>query len=470
MGNDSSFFSTSLPRDKQVETLRVPPHSVQAEQSVLGGLMIDPDAWDKIADAVHEDDFYRQDHQLIFRAIRKLATKGRPCDAVTLSESLEKSKDLDAVGGLAYLGSLAKDTPTAANIAAYAEIVKERSILRQLIRIGIQMTDLAFQSSDKTSSDLLDSAEQMVFQIAEKQQKKGANFKAINDIIYESVNQVENLFHAGGGITGTSTGFIDLDEMTSGFQAADLIIVAGRPSMGKTAFALSLAENISKSEQGKGVAMFSLEMPAEQLGIRLLSSLSRLDQQLVRTGRMHRNDWPTITQAVAEISHMSLYIDDTPALTPVELRAKARRLQREHGNLGLIVIDYLQLMQSSENEENRTLQISSISRSLKSLARELNIPVIALSQLNRNLENRPNKRPIMSDLRESGSIEQDADLILFVYRDEVYNPENTKNRGVAEIIIAKHRNGPIGKVYLSFMANLARFDNSTVRYNSSDVR
>lgn len=442
----------------QFNDMKVPPYSVQAEQSVLGGLMLDNQTWDNVADRLGTEDFYRRDHQLIFSAIKALAERQSPFDVVTLSEVLEKTGELEDAGGLAYLGAMARDTPSAANITAYADIVRERSVLRQLIHVGAEIADSAYHPKDKQLSNLLEAAEQKVFQIADQRRKGGTGFKAIKGLLAQAVDRIEMLFHKEGHITGLSTGFTDFDEMTSGLQASDLIIVAGRPSMGKTTFAMNLAENVAIKEKVP-VAVFSMEMPGEQLAMRMMSSLGRIDQHRVRTGKLEDDEWPRMTSAINILAETKLFIDDTAALSPIEVRARCRRLAREHGQLGLVVLDYLQLMQgSSGNGENRVAEISEISRSLKALAKELNVPVIALSQLNRNLEQRPNKRPMPSDLRESGSIEQDADLIVFIYRDEVYNPESP-DKGTAEIIIAKQRNGPIGTARLTFLGKYTRFEN-----------
>ncbi|HYE35583.1 MAG TPA: replicative DNA helicase [Methylocaldum sp.] len=443
--------------DKTVDALRVPPYSIHAEQSVLGGLMLDNETWDVVADRVGEEDFYRKDHKLIFQAIKQLAEKQTPFDVVTLSEVLEKVGSLEEAGGLAYLAMMAKETPSAANISSYADIVREKSVLRQLIHAGTEIADSAFHPETRDLPQLLEAAEQKVFQIADQRRRGGSGFKPIKTLLSAAIDRIEMLFHKEGHITGASTGFTDFDEKTSGLQPSDLIIIAGRPSMGKTTFAMNLAEHVAIKEQIP-VAVFSMEMPGEQLAMRMMSSLGRIDQHRVRTGKLEDDEWPRMTSAINILAETKLFIDDTAALTPTEVRARCRRLTREHGQLGLVVLDYLQLMQSPSSGENRVAQISDISRSLKALAKELNVPVIALSQLNRNLEQRPNKRPVMSDLRESGSIEQDADIIVFIYRDEVYNPE-TSDKGSAEIIIAKQRNGPIGTVRLTFLGQYTRFEN-----------
>ncbi|CAA6808901.1 MAG: Replicative DNA helicase (EC [uncultured Thiotrichaceae bacterium] len=440
-----------------IESLKTPPHSIEAEQSVLGGLMLDNNAWDQVADKVVETDFYRYDHRLIFRSIVHLAEENEPYDVVTLSNWLKQRGDLDDAGGLAYLGTLAKDTPSAANIQAYAKIVREKSILRQLISVGTDIAETAFNPEERDSREILDEAERKVFEIAEQSMRQEQGFRSIKSLMKNTLTQIEELGQQPDGVTGVSTGYDDLDEMTNGLQKGDLVIVAGRPSMGKTTFSMNIAEYAAANNKVP-TAVFSLEMPGEQLTMRLLSSMGRVDQGRLRNGRLLEEDWPRIATAVKLFSDVPLYIDDSAGLTPTEVRARARRLVREHGDLGLIVIDYLQLMQGGGKAENRTNEVSAMSRSLKALAKELSCPIIVLSQLNRSLEQRPNKRPIMSDLRESGAIEQDADIIMFVYRDEVYNPES-ENKGTAEIIIGKQRNGPIGSVRLTFLGKYTRFEN-----------
>jgi replicative DNA helicase len=452
-------------KDSATEALKIPPHSVEAEQSVLGGLMLDNNSWDKVADQLVESDFYRRDHQLIFRAIADLFERSLPVDVVTLAEYHDKRGELDQVGELAYLGTLARNTPSAANIAAYAAIVRERSVLRQLISVGTNISNTAFNPEGLSSEDMLDKAEQLVFEIAEKGANRGGGFIQVKDVLGKVVDRIDTLFENDSPVTGLSTGFTDFDTQTSGLQPADLIIVAGRPSMGKTTFSMNLAE-YAAIKSHEPVAVFSMEMPADALAMRMLSSLGQINQQRLRTGKLNDDDWPRLTSAIGLLNEAPMFIDDTPALSPTELRARARRLKREHG-LSLIVIDYIQLMQGNGGgkSENRASEISEISRSLKALAKELNVPVIALSQLNRSLEQRPNKRPVMSDLRESGAIEQDADLIVFIYRDEVYNPDSP-DKGKAEIIIGKQRNGPIGTVALTFQGKYTRFENFA--YNEYD--
>lgn len=458
MSMQESAFPSEFPDESgATDNLRIPPNSIQAEQSVLGGLMLDNQAWDQVADRVSENDFYRREHQLIFRAIEVLADQSRPFDVITLSEEIQRRGNLEKVGGLAYLGNLAKDTPSAANIRAYADIVRERSVMRQLIHVGNEIANSGFRPEGRDSSELLDNAESRVFEIAEKGAKGKGGFEGIKSLLTQAVDKIETLFARDEPITGLSTGFSDLDKMTSGLQPADLVIVAGRPSMGKTTFAMNVAENVALLSK-KPVAVFSMEMPGESLAMRMMSSLGRINQTRVRTGKLEDDEWPRLTSAVSMLAETQFFIDDTPALSPLEVRARARRLMREHGDLGLIMLDYLQLMQVPGMGENRTNEISTISRSLKALAKELNVPVIALSQLNRSLEQRTNKRPIMSDLRESGAIEQDADLVIFIYRDEVYN-EDSPDKGTAEIIIGKQRNGPIGSVRLTFLGEYTKFEN-----------
>jgi replicative DNA helicase len=442
-------------------TLKVPPHSIEAEQSVLGGLLLEGSAWDQVSDRLVEEDFYRQDHRLIYQAIRRVYDSGRPCDLITVAEALEQSGELERAGGMAYLGLLAGGVVSAVNLAAYADIVRERAIARQLIGVGSAIADSGFHPQGRSVAELLDAAEARVFEIAERGARSRSGFAAVKDLLPTVLERLDALYRSGTTLTGVSTGFADLDRMTSGLHPAELIIVAGRPSMGKTSFAMNMVESVAiRSRQP--VAVFSMEMPAEQLALRMISSLGRVDAHRVRTGQLHDDDWPRVTSAMHLLGEADIFIDDTPALTPLELRARTRRLKRQHG-LGLVVVDYLQLMQSPGAKDNRALEISEISRSLKALAKELSVPVIALSQLNRSLEQRPNKRPVMSDLRESGAIEQDADVILFIYRDEVYN-EDSPDKGKAEIIIAKQRNGPIGHLHLAFLGAYTRFEDLAQDY------
>ncbi|WP_293766154.1 replicative DNA helicase [uncultured Aquitalea sp.] len=448
--------------DTDTVALRTPPHSVEAEQSVLGGLMLDNSAWDKIADVVSESDFYRHDHRLIYRHIARLVELARPADVVTVSESLEKHAELGDVGGLSYLATLAQNTPSAANIRRYAEIVRERSVMRQLAQVGTEIAEAAYAPQGRDAAQLLDEAEGKVFQIAESTAKSKQGFLEMPGLLKEVVERIDMLYSRENPdeVTGIPTGFVDLDAKTSGLQPGDLVIVAGRPSMGKTAFSMNIAEHVAV-EAHLPVAVFSMEMGGAQLVMRMLGSVGRLDQHTLRTGKLGDEDWQKLTYAIGKLSEAPMYIDETPALTALEVRARARRLARQHGGkLGLIVIDYLQLMSGSGRGDNRTAELGEISRGLKGLAKELAVPVIALSQLSRAVEQRPNKRPMMSDLRESGAIEQDADLIVFMYREEYYNPENQEVKGMAEAIIGKHRNGPTGAVRLAFVGKYAKFDNA----------
>jgi replicative DNA helicase len=448
--------SPDRPFTARIDALRVPPHSIDAEQAVLGGLMLDERAWERIADKLYEEDFYRKDHRLIYRAIGDLANKNMPCDAVTLGEWFDSNGIAELVGGSSYVLQLANSTPSAANITAYADIVREKSVLRQLIDAGTEIAGDAFVPEGRSSQELLETAEQKVFHIAEAGARGRKGFVTMRAAVKDAFQILHQRYESKGSVTGLATGFTDLDEMTAGLQPSDLIIVAARPSMGKTALAVNFAE-YAAIQKKKAVAIFSMEMSASQLAFRLISSLGRINQQHLRTGDLAEEEWPRVTNAITLLSEAKIFIDDTPALSPGELRARARRLKREH-DLGLIVIDYLQLMQVPGNKENRATEISEISRSLKALAKELNIPVIALSQLNRSLEQRTDKRPVMSDLRESGAIEQDADVILFIYREEVYDKESPK-KGTAQIIIGKQRNGPIGEVTLAFLGEYTKFEN-----------
>lgn len=436
---------------------KIPPNAIEAEQAVLGSILLDNNAWDQIVELIQSEDFYRKEHRLIFSGIQKMLEDGQPVDVLTLGKFLENRGELDAVGGLAYLGTLVNETPTAANVQAYARIVRDKALARSLIRVGTQVTELAYQPDGRPATALLDEAERLIFEISEAQSRGRGGFRSLNSLLTDVVDHIETMARDNRKITGVATGFVDLDERTSGLQASDLVIIAGRPSMGKTAFAMNIAEHVAVAEK-LPVAVFSMEMPGNQITLRLLSSRGRIDQHKVRTGKLGVDDWPRLAHTMGELSEAPLFIEDTPALTPLELRSKARKLKREHG-LSLIVVDYLQLMQVPGRSDNRTSEISEISRSLKALAKELNVPVIALSQLNRGLENRTDKRPQMADLRESGAIEQDADLIMFIYRDEVYHKDKDDNKGIAEIIIGKQRNGPIGVVRLTFLGEYTRFEN-----------
>jgi replicative DNA helicase len=449
------------PKLAMVENLKVPPHSIEGEQAVLGGLLLSPRAFDQVADVITETDFYREDHRLIFRAVDELSNKGKPCDAVTVTEWFESHGLVDQVDGGGYISQLASNTPSAANVKAYADIVREKSILRQLIDAGAEITSASFSSDGRDSRELLEEAERKVFAIADQGMRTGSNFVTVQDTIKVAIEKIQELHEFEGEITGTPSGFKDFDKLTAGLQDSDLIIVAGRPAMGKTTLAMNIAENAAIKHQVP-VAIFSMEMSSLQLVMRLFSSLGQIDQTRLRTGSLDELDWPKLTSAMNLLHKSHIFIDETASLSPAELRARARRLKREH-NIGMIVVDYLQLMAVPGSKENRATEIAEISRSLKAIAKELHLPVIALSQLNRQLEQRPNKRPVMADLRESGSIEQDADLIVFIYRDEVYN-EDTPEKGKAEIIIGKHRNGPTGTVALTFQGQWLRFVNYAPEY------
>lgn len=447
--------------DEQLDGLKIPPHSVEAEQSVIGGLLLENEALDKVADILSAKDFYRHDHKTIFEHISRLIELNRPADIVTVAESLENKAELSGVGGIAYLGALAQSTPTAANIRRYAEIVHERAVMRQLVVVGSGIAESAYAPNGRDAQQLLDEAEAKIFQIAEGGKRSTEGFLDIKQLLPQVADRIDQLYSRDNqsDVTGVATGFSDLDEMTSGLQGGDLIIVAGRPSMGKTAFSINIAENVALDTK-LPVAIFSMEMGATQLATRMIGSVGRLDQHRMRNGRLEDEDWEKLTTALGKLNEAPIFIDEGAGLTSFDVRARARRLHRQCGKLGLIVIDYIQLMSGAagRQSENRATEISEISRSLKSLAKELDCPVIALSQLNRSLENRPDKRPVMSDLRESGAIEQDADVILFIYRDEVYNPDST-DKGTAEIIVGKQRNGPIGRVRLTFLGQHTRFEN-----------
>ncbi|MDD3575266.1 MULTISPECIES: replicative DNA helicase [Halothiobacillus] len=433
----------------------MPPHSQDAEQAVLGGLMLDHLALEKISDVLRPEDFYRADHRKVYEAILDLSEGNKPFDAVMVAEWLSKRDQLEEAGGVPYLVELVEAVPTAANILAYAQMIRESSVLRKLIDVGTQVVQMGYRPEGRAAAEVMEFAEREIFSIADEGERLKRGFRPIKELMTGAMDRVAELFEREEAITGHATGFKDFDEMTSGLQAGDLVIVAGRPSMGKTTFAMNIAEHVAISGK-KAVAVFSMEMPGEQLALRMLSSIGRVDQTRVRTGRLDDQDWHRLTSAVGILSQTQIHIDDTPALSPSDLRSRARRLARTC-DLGVIVVDYLQLMQVPGTKENRTNEISEISRSLKSIAKELSVPVIALSQLNRSLEQRPNKRPVMSDLRESGAIEQDADLIVFIYRDEVYDKESPQ-KGMAEIIIGKQRNGPIGNLFLTFRGQNTRFE------------
>jgi replicative DNA helicase len=448
-----------MPDDPQIDALKLPPHSMEAEQSVLGGLLLDNDAADRVGDVAAADDFYSDAHRVIYRHVMQLIANGKPADVVTLAESLSSAQKLDYVGGLAYLGALVQNVPTAANIRHYAQIVRDRSILRQLAATAGEIADTAYNPLGRSAKMVLDEAEAKVLHIAEQGARGAQNFHEIGKLLASVVDRIETLYNRDNpsDVTGVPTGFVDLDRMTSGFQPGDLIIVAGRPSMGKTSLALNIGENVAL-DTGMPVAVFSMEMGAAQLALRMIGSVGRLDQHKLRTGRLVAEDWDKLSAALGRLNEAPILIDETPALNAIEVRSRARRLMRQYGKLGLVIVDYLQLMQASTQGENRATELSEISRAMKSLAKELQVPVVALSQLNRSLEQRPDKRPVMSDLRESGALEQDADVILFIYRDEVYKPDSP-DKGTAEILISKQRNGPTGKVTLTFRGEYTRFEN-----------
>jgi replicative DNA helicase len=451
--------------DKETLGLKTPPHSIEAEQSILGGLLLDNSKWDVVGDKVIEDDFYRQDHRLLFRVVSRLATQGHPIDVITVSEELQRLGELENAGGMAYLTELVEKTPSASNVRAYSNIVHERAVLRRLIQISGEISDSAFNPTGRSTNELLDDAERKVFQISESSAGQETGPVSVNPVLTKTLERIEELFDAPDGITGVTTGFKDLDDMTSGLQPSDLVIVAARPSMGKTAFAMNLVESaLIKAEVP--VLVFSMEMPSDSILMRMLSSLGQINQTKVRSGKLDEEDWPRLSSAAKILKDRPLFIDDTAGLSPTEVRSRARRVAREVGQIGMIMIDYLQLMQIPGMNEGRTAEISEISRSLKALAKELQCPVVALSQLNRGLESRTDKRPMNSDLRESGAIEQDADVIMFIYRDEYYN-EESPDKGIAEIIIGKQRNGPIGRIKLQFQGQFTKFnDLAHVDYNN----
>ena len=461
----SNVSEIRYPGTGEIARIKMQPHSAEAEQSVLGGLLLSADGWDAVAELVSDGDFYRLGHRLIFRQIAQLAEAAEPVDVITVADKLQARDELDAAGGLTYLAELAQNTPSASNIRAYAKVVRERACLRKLIEAAQEIAESGFNPDGRKSDELIDEAERRIMQIGEDGPKDGAP-KDINPLLQAALGRIEELFQSGGAITGISTGFIELDNMTSGLQDSDLVIVAGRPSMGKTAFAMNLVEH-AVLNQKKPILVFSMEMPADSLIIRMLSSIGRIDQTRLRNGKLEQEDWPKLSAAVTKLKDVPLYIDDTPALTPTEIRSRARRVAREHGGLGMIMVDYLQLMQVAGSSDGRTAEISEVSRSLKAIAKEFKVPMVALSQLNRSLEQRPNKRPVNSDLRESGAIEQDADVIMFIYRDEVYH-EESEEKGIAEIIIGKQRNGPIGICRLAFIGQYTRFEN--LARGSSDER
>jgi replicative DNA helicase len=464
-----SNFDEGFSADQQIAQLRIPPHSMEAESSVLGGLLLDNKSWEQVADLLSEGVFYRYEHRQVYLAIQALINATRPADVITVYEHLQSIGKAEEVGGLGYLNSLAQYVPSASNIRRYAEIVRERSILRKLVTASDEIATNAFNTQGKPVPQILDEAEQKIFQIGEEGSRLKQGFQSMDQLAVILMDRVNQMADSPNDITGVPSGFVDFDKMTSGMQAGDLIVLAARPSMGKTALAINIAEHVALNE-GLPVAVFSMEMGASQLAIRIVGSIGRIDQQRLRTGKLNQEEWPRLTEAIEKLRNISLHIDETPSLTPMELRANARRLARTCGKLGLIVVDYLQLMSgntSSSNGDNRATEIGEISRGLKMLAKELQCPVIALSQLNRSVETRTDKRPMMSDLRESGAIEQDADVIMFIYRDDYYN-KDSKEPGVAEIIIGKHRNGPTGTVKLAFLKPITRFESLASGYSNGD--
>ncbi len=457
----AALFSSSddgISSDRMVAQLRIPPHSIEAESSVLGGLLLDNGAWDRIADLLNDSDFYRYEHRLVFSAIASLVNASRAADVITVHDQLQSLGKAEEVGGLGYLNALAQYVPSASNIRRYAEIVRERSILRKLVSASDEISTAAFNPQGKGVDQILDEAEQKIFHIGEEGSRMKQGFQSMESLVVQLLGRVEEMSNSPNDITGVPTGYYDLDRMTSGLQAGDLIVLAARPSMGKTALAINIAEHVALNE-GLPVAVFSMEMGASQLAVRIVGSIGRIDQGRLRTGKLQDEEWPRLTEAIEKLRNVSLHIDETPGLTTSELRANARRLARQCGRLGLIVVDYLQLMSVSAgmSDENRATAIGEISRGLKMLAKELQCPVIALSQLSRGVESRTDKRPMLSDLRESGAIEQDADVVMFIYRDDYYN-KDSKEPNVAEVIISKQRNGPTGTAKLAFMKNLTRFE------------
>ena len=456
----SAVFSSvgDYSQDRQIAQLRIPPHSIEGESSVLGGLLLDNTAWDRVGDVLLDNDFYRYEHKLIYAAIGMLVNANKPADVITVFEHLQSQGKADEIGGLAYLNSLAQYVPSASNIRRYAEIVRDRSILRKLVSASDEIATNAFNPLGRAVSQIVDEAEQKIFNIGEQGKRNQEGFQAMESLVVKLLDRVQEMADNPNDVTGVRTGFYDLDRLTAGLQAGDLIVLAARPSMGKTALAINIAEHVALNE-GLPVAVFSMEMGAAQLAVRIVGSIGRIDQGHLRTGRLTDEEWPRLSEAIEKLRTISLHIDESPGLNSSEVRANARRLSRQYGQLGLIVVDYLQLMSGSSSEgENRATELGEISRGLKMLARELKCPVIALSQLNRSVEQRPDKRPMMSDLRESGAIEQDADIIMFIYRDEYYTKDACKEPGVAEVIIAKQRNGPTGTVKLAFLRNITKFE------------
>ena len=445
-------------QDRQISQLRVPPHSIEGESSVLGGLLLDNAAWDRVGDILVDNDFYRYEHRLIYAAIGALVNASKPADVITVFEHMQSQGRAEEIGGLAYLNSLAQYVPSASNIRRYAEIVRDRSLLRKLVTASDEIATNAFNPKGRPVAEIVDESEQKIFKIGEQGKRNNQGFQAMDSLVVKLLDRVQEMADNPNDVTGVPTGFYDLDRLTAGLQAGDLIVLAARPSMGKTALAINIAEHVALNE-GLPVAVFSMEMGAAQLAVRIVGSIGRIDQGHLRTGKLTDDEWPRLSEAIEKLRTISLHIDESAGLTSSELRSNARRLARQCGQLGLIVVDYLQLMSGSGSDgENRATELGEISRGLKMLARELKCPVIALSQLNRSVEQRPDKRPMMSDLRESGAIEQDADIIMFIYRDEYYTKDQCKEPGVAEVIIAKQRNGPTGTVKLAFLRQITKFE------------
>lgn len=468
MDNEIPFDDTTYHYEDELNLQQLlPPHSIESEQAVIGGLLLANQYWDDVASHVSSEDFYRQDHRNIFRTMELLVEEEQPIDPITLADKLHSLELLEKSGGMAYLAEMAQNIPSAANVVAYARVVKEKSLSRQLLVTANKIEQITRNPEGRLAKDIVEEAERELALISDGRDKNDGP-RYVNNILRNTVEQIDTLHQNRGQLSGLSSGFIDLDKLTNGLHKSDLIIVAARPAMGKTTFAMNLVEAalLKNGENPGAVVVFSMEMSAEQLMFRLLSAVGRIDQGDIKRGNLQDDDWNRLVAASGQLKDKPLYIDDTPALTPSDLRARVRRIQREEGEIGLVMVDYLQLMQVSGRSEGRTAEISEISRSLKAMAKEYNCPVIALSQLNRSLENRPNKRPQMSDLRESGAIEQDADIIMFIYRDEIYNPDNEDSRGKAEIIIGKHRAGPTDTVDLTFIGRYTRFDNRANEENA----
>lgn len=454
--------------NSKTNILNIPPHSIEAEQAIIGGIMIDNNIWEKVSEKLAHEDFYENNHKLIFKSIQSLITNNKPADIITISEELKKNNSLEKIGGTEYLNKLAKNTASTINIIIYCNIIKDRSLLRKLITTCKEIIELSFNTKEKNTNEIIDSAEEKILSISKDcENKKHDSLSTISNILESTIKKIETLFESNSHITGLSSGFIELDKITSGLQQSDLIIIAGRPSMGKTTLSINIAEYIT-IKNDIPILIFSMEMPAEQIAMRILASLGRIELQRLRTGMLKDTDWPRLSSAISLISSKKLFIDDSGSLTPFDIRNKARKIYKKYGKIGIIIIDYLQLMTVPGSNDFRASEISEISRSLKTLAKELKVPIIALSQLNRSLEQRIDKRPIMSDIRESGSIEQDADLIIFIYRDELYN-RNSQDFGTAEIIIAKQRNGPTGAIKLTFLGQYSKFENFIPKTQNDNI-